>query len=81
MNRFEDAIARELSVRIKAKTRSVRALARWAAATVPPGGLVDDAVRVVTERLGSGDPDALAAEVMAEAPDRFGRNWQSGPAH
>jgi hypothetical protein len=81
VNRFEDAIARELSVRIKAKTRSVRALARWAAATVPPGALVDDAVRVVTERLGSGDPDALAAEVMAEVPDRFGRNWQSGPAH
>ncbi|HEV8647863.1 MAG TPA: hypothetical protein VG276_00295 [Actinomycetes bacterium] len=81
MNRFEDAIARELSVRIQARTRSVRALARWAAAAVPPGALVDDAVRVVTERLGAGDPDALAAEVMAEVPHRFGRNWQSGPAH
>jgi len=81
MNRFEDAIARELSVRIEASTRTIRALARWAAASVPPGVLVDDAVRAVAERLGSGDPDALAAEVMAEVPQRFGRNWQSGPAH
>jgi hypothetical protein len=38
-------------------------------------------VALVTERLGDGDPDALAAQVMAETPDRFGRNWESGPAH
>jgi hypothetical protein len=81
MNRFEDAIARELSVRLRASTRTVRVLARWSAAVVPPGGLVEDAVRVVLQRLGEGDPEALAAEVMAEAPDRFGRHWQSGPAH
>jgi hypothetical protein len=48
---------------------------------VPPGALVGDAVGVVVERLGSGDPEALADEVMAETPDRFGRNWESGPAH
>ena len=41
-------------------------LARWAAA-VPPGALVDDAVRLVVERLGSGDPEELASQVMAEA--------------
>jgi hypothetical protein len=81
MNRFEDAIARELSTRVHARTRSVRALARWAAAVLPPGALVADGVALVTERLGDGDADALAAEVMAEAPDRFGRNWESGPAH
>jgi hypothetical protein len=81
MNRFEDAIARELSTRLKARTRSLRALARWAAAMLPPGALVADGVALVTERLGEGDPDALAAEVMAEAPSRFGRNWESGPAH
>jgi hypothetical protein len=81
MNRFEDAIARELSTRVKARTRSVRALARWAAAKLPPGALVADGVALVVERLGEGDPDALAAEVMAEAPARFGRNWESGPAH
>jgi hypothetical protein len=81
MNRFEDAIARELSVRLRASTPTVRVLARWSAAVVPPGALVDDAVRVVLERLGDGDPEALAAEVMAEAPDRFGRHWRSGPAH
>jgi hypothetical protein len=81
MNRFEDAVARELSVRVRARTRSIRALARWAAASVAPGALVGDAVRAVTERLGDGDPDALAAEVMVEVPDRFGPNWQSGPAH
>jgi hypothetical protein len=60
MNRFEDAIARELTLRVKARTRSVRALARWAAASLPPGALV---------------------AVMTEIPDRFGRNWESGPAH
>jgi hypothetical protein len=81
MNRFEDAIARELSTRVKARTRSVRALARWAAAALPPGALVTDGVALVVERLGEGDPDALAAEVMAETPGRFGRNWESGPAH
>jgi hypothetical protein len=81
VNRFEDAIARELSQRLAARTRTVRVLARWAAAAVPPGALVGDAVRLVEERLGGGDPEALAGEVMAEAPDRFGRNWQSGPAH
>ncbi len=81
MNRFEDAVARELQTRIKARTRSVRALARWAAASLPPGGLVGDAVALVLERLGEGDPDALAAQVMTETPDRFGRNWESGPAH
>jgi hypothetical protein len=81
MNRFEDAIARELRVRMTARTRSVRALARWAAATLPPGAMVADGVALVTERLGDGDPDALAAQVMTEAPDRFGRNWESGPAH
>jgi hypothetical protein len=81
MNRFEDAIARELSTRVKARTRSVRALARWAAAMLPPGALVADGVALVVERLGDGDPDALAAEVMAEAPSRFGGNWESGPAH
>jgi hypothetical protein len=81
VNRFEDAIARELSVRLRARTRTVRALARWSAAVVPPGALVGDAVRLVLERLGDGDPDALAAAVMEEAPDRFGRHWQSGPAH
>jgi hypothetical protein len=81
MNRFEDAIARELSTRVKARTRSVRALARWAAAALPPGALVADGVALVVGRLGEGDPDALAAEVMAETPARFGRNWESGPAH
>jgi hypothetical protein len=81
MNRFEDAVARELSTRIKAKTRSVRALARWAAANLPPGALVADGVALVLGRLGGGDPDTLAAQVMTEAPDRFGRNWESGPAH
>jgi hypothetical protein len=81
MNRFEDAIARDLQVRIKARTRSVRALARWAAASLPPGALVADGVALVVERLGHGDPDALARQVMAETPDRFGRNWETGPAH
>ncbi len=81
MNRFEDAVARELQTRIRARTRSVRALARWAAASLPPGGLVGDAVTLVLDRLGDGDPDTLAAQVMAETPDRFGRNWESGPAH
>jgi hypothetical protein len=81
MNRFEDAVARELSTRIKARTRSVRALARWAAASLPPGALIADGVALVLDRLGGGDPDALAAQVMTEAPDRFGRNWESGPAH
>jgi hypothetical protein len=81
MNRFEDAIARELSTRVRARTRTIRALARWAAAALPPGAMVADGVALVLERLGDGDPDELAAEVMAEVPDRFGRNWQSGPAH
>jgi hypothetical protein len=89
MNRFEDAVARELTGRLRsprggsrpASTRSVRALARWAAAAAPPGAGADDAVALVVERLGDGDPDELAATVMAERPDRFGRNWQSGPAH
>jgi hypothetical protein len=83
MNRFEDAIARELSTRIRAsaRTRSVRALARWAAASLPPGALVADGVALVTGRLGDGDPDALAAQVMRELPTRFGRHWDSGPAH
>ncbi|HEX8860028.1 MAG TPA: hypothetical protein VGC06_13240 [Actinomycetes bacterium] len=81
MNRFEDAIARELSTRVRARTRTVRALARWSAAALPPGAMVADGVALVLERLGDGDPDELAAEVMAEVPDRFGRNWQSGPAH
>ena len=81
MNRFEDAIARELQLRIKARTRSIRALARWAAASLPPGALVADGVALVAERLGDGDPDQLAGRVMTEAPDRFGRNWESGPAH
>jgi hypothetical protein len=81
MNRFEDAIARELSTSVRARTRSLRALARWAAAMLPPGALVADGVALVTARLGDGDADALAAEVMAEAPSRFGRNWESGPAH
>jgi hypothetical protein len=81
MNRFEDAIARELTGRVNARTRSVRALARWAAAVVPPGAGTGDAVAVVVERLGDGDPDELAEQVMAERPDRFGRNWQAGPAH
>jgi hypothetical protein len=81
MNRFEDAIARELSTRVRARTRTVRALARWSAAALPPGARVAEGVALVLERLGDGDPDELAAEVMAEVPDRFGRNWQSGPAH
>ena len=81
MNRFEDSIARELSTRLRARTRSVRALARWAATALPPGALVADGVTLVLERLGDGDPDVLAEQVMAEAPHRFGRNWQSGPAH
>ena len=81
MNRFEDAIARELSARVRARTRTVRALARWSAAALPPGAMVADGVALVLQRLGDGDPDELAAEVMAEVPDRFGRNWQSGPAH
>jgi hypothetical protein len=81
MNRFEDAIARELQLRVKARTRSVRALARWAAASLPPGALVADGVALVCSRLGDGDPDGLAAKVMTETPDRFGRNWESGPAH
>jgi len=81
MNRFEDAIARELQPRVKARTRSIRALARWAAACLPPGALVADGVVLVIERLGDGDPDALAAQVITETPNRFGRNWESGPAH
>ena len=81
MNRFEDAIARELSTRLHARTRSVRALARWVATALPPGALVADGVALVLERLGDGDPDALAEQVMTEVPHRFGRNWQSGPAH
>jgi hypothetical protein len=81
MNRFEDAIARELALRLHARTRSLRALARWAAATLPPGALADAGVALVLERLAGGDADALAAQVMAERPDRFGRNWESGPAH
>ncbi|HYY81468.1 MAG TPA: hypothetical protein VFD04_20160 [Actinomycetes bacterium] len=81
MNRFEDAIARELATRLRARTRSLRALARWAAATLPPGALAGDGVALVLERLAGGDPDALAAEVMAERPDRFGRHWDAGPAH
>jgi hypothetical protein len=81
MNRFEDAIARELRTRLEARTRTIRALARWAAASVPPGALVADGVALVLVRLGDGDPDALAVQVMAETPDRFGRNWESGPAH
>ena len=81
MNRFEDAIARELRPRLRARTRSVRALARWAAASVPPGALVADGVALVLDRLGDGDPDQLDAQVLAETPDHFGRNWQSGPAH
>ena len=81
MNRFEDAIARELRPRLRARTRSVRALARWAAASLPPGALVADGVELVMSRLGDGDPDALAARVMTETPDRFGHNWESGPAH
>ena len=59
----------------------MRALARWAAAALPPGAMVADGVALALERLGDGDPEELAAEVMAEVPDRFGRNWQSGPAH
>ena len=47
----------------------------------PPGALVADGVALVVSRLGDGDPDALAARVMTETPDRFGRNWESGPAH
>jgi len=81
MNRFEDAIARELSGLVGGRTRSRRVLARWAAASLPPGALVADGVALVVERLGGGDPDELAARVMAERPDRFGRNWESGPAH
>ena len=81
MNRFEDAIARELSVRLRGKTASIRALARWAAASVPPGALTADAVALVVARLNGGDPDSLAMTVKDERPDRFGRNWQSGPAH
>jgi hypothetical protein len=81
MNRFEDAIARELSTRISARTRTVRALARWAAAALPPGAMVADGVALALDRLGDGDPDELAAKVMTEVPGRFGRNWQSGPAH
>jgi hypothetical protein len=81
MNRFEDTIARELSTRLHARTRSIRALARWVATALPPGALVSDGVAMVLERLGDGDPDALAEQVMTEVPHRFGRNWQSGPAH
>ena len=81
MNRFEDAVARELQLRVKARTRSVRALARWAAASLPPGGLVADGVALVLARVGDGDPDRVAAQEMTGAPDRFGRNWESGPAH
>jgi hypothetical protein len=81
MNRFEDAIARELSVRVEAPTRTIRALARWAAAALPVGALPADGVALVLERLGDGDPQALAAEVMAEVPQRFGRHWDAGPAH
>jgi len=83
VNRFEDAIARELTplLRGRARTRSIRALARWAAATLPPGALAGDGVVRVLERLGDADPDVVATEVMGEAPDRFGRNWDAGPAH
>ena len=71
----------EISKRINGSKGPVRALDRWAAAALPPGALVADGVALVVERLGEGDPDALAAEVMAEAPSRFVRNWESGPAH
>jgi hypothetical protein len=83
MNRFEDAIARELTplLRGRARTRSIRALARWVAATLPPGALPADGVARVLDRLGDADPDVVAAEVMAETPHRFGRNWDAGPAH
>src|SRR4029450_3503208 len=81
MNRFEDAVARELSTRVKARTRSVRALARWAAANLPPGALVADGVALVLDRLGGGDPDALAAHAMTAVPDRFPPNWGPGPGH
>jgi hypothetical protein len=88
MNRFEDAIARELAARLAggtsaARTRSVRALARWAAAAVPPGALPADAAALVLERLEAegGDADALAERVMTEVPRRFGRHWDAGPAH
>ena len=88
MNRFEDAIARELAARLAARpaavrTRSLRALARWAAAAVPPGALPAHAAALVLERLEAegGDPDALAERVMAEVPGRFGRHWDAGPAH
>jgi hypothetical protein len=92
MNRFEDAIARELAARLATRpaaahqavrTRSLRALARWAAAAVPPGALPAHAAALVLERLEAegGDPDALAERVMAEVPGRFGRHWDAGPAH
>ena len=81
MNRFEDAIARELSGRVQGRTGSIRALARWAAASVPPGALTGDAVELVVRRLDGGSADALAETLMRERPDRFGRNWQSGPSH
>ena len=63
---------------MEARTRTIRALARWAAASLPPGALVADGVAPVPA-AGDGDPDALAVQVMTETPDRFGRNWESGP--
>jgi len=81
VNRFEDEIARELRTRLHASTRSIRALARWAAATLPPGAFSAEAVALVLDRVGDADPDLVAAAVMAERPDRFGRNWDAGPAH
>ena len=80
MNRSEDAIARELRPRLRARTRSVRALPLGRVLGAA-GALVADGVTLVLDRLGDGDLDELAAEVMAETPDRFGRNWESGPAH
>jgi hypothetical protein len=60
VNRFEDAIARGLTRRLRVRTRRARVLARWPAA-VPPGALVDDAVRLVVERLGAATPRSWPA--------------------
>lgn len=81
MNRFEDAIARELTGRLHTSTRTVRILARWAGAAAPPGSMVDAAVALVLAQVGEQDPQVVAARLQAEYPRRFQRNWDGGPAH
>ena len=62
---------------MSASQSALRRPRRLVLADVLPGDRVRDAVLVAGFAAFTG----LAAQVMAETPDRFGRNWQSGPAH